>query len=275
MTPRIPRKRFAFTLIELLIVIAIIAVLISLLLPAVQKVRAAAALAQCNNNLKQLSLGVLNYENQNRHFPRNGDTVTFYMDILPMVEQQTYDPARGAYPVKIFVCPARRSADKPYCDYAGVMGQWRGYGSGTSAARMFQETPLSSDKPMRMADIKRGAAQVLLMGEKYVYKPDYEGFKTGMDIAWDKPGADDYKAKVILNFNPVSTESYHYGNTRRKAGGCEDTDAPKKDDPNDCYNRFGSGHPGDIIPVAFVDGSVRNAPSFSVSIDWGYPLTLD
>jgi prepilin-type N-terminal cleavage/methylation domain-containing protein/prepilin-type processing-associated H-X9-DG protein len=97
------RNPRGFTLIELLVVIAIIAVLISLLLPAVQSAREAARRAQCTNNMKQIGLGVNNYESTNGAIPPeatfattgvNGDvTNQFYQDqgvlcrILPFMEQ--------------------------------------------------------------------------------------------------------------------------------------------------------------------------------------------
>src|SRR6202043_3811044 len=83
-------RRGGFTLIELLVVIGILAILIGLLLPAVQKVRESAARIRCQNNMKQVVLACHNYESGNNGLPllySSSNQLGWMIQILPYLEQ--------------------------------------------------------------------------------------------------------------------------------------------------------------------------------------------
>ncbi len=126
------RRRVGFTLVEILVVLAIIGLLIGLVLPAVQKVREASARTACRNNLKQIGLALLNYTTEYGYLPAGYVTQTSIQDsyhtaftyLLPYLEQDAiynqyqfdapwYDQSNYA-PValqpKVFFCPANRTS---------------------------------------------------------------------------------------------------------------------------------------------------------------------
>jgi len=141
--PRLKRStKFGFTLIELLVVIAIIAILIGLLLPAVQKIREAANRLKCSNNLKQIGLGLHNYQSTYEKLPPmsrytnngvytvagqdTGEKSNLWISLLPYIEQDniyrlskgpsprnpsiddgaTAAQALGSKEIKLYLCPS-------------------------------------------------------------------------------------------------------------------------------------------------------------------------
>jgi prepilin-type N-terminal cleavage/methylation domain-containing protein/prepilin-type processing-associated H-X9-DG protein len=176
------RRARAFSLIELLVVIAIIAILIGLLLAAVQKVRAAAARLQCQNNMKQIGLALHNYADANDgRFPPSWETTpapkghTIHTFLLPFVEQgnvynrlnmkaSSFDPVNlpisgnmaANATIKVYLCP---SAPDRTADYVAV--GWRpsstALGVTDYAVLNGYDLPFGSLLPPGMPTSQRGA----------------------------------------------------------------------------------------------------------------------
>lgn len=208
MPPLADGKRLAFTLVELLVVIAIIGVLVALLLPAVQAAREAARRTQCSNQLKQLGLAVLNFEDTFKRLPhtRLDTRETWAVLILPYMEQQAlYDrwdmskkyyqqqPAVRETTLKGFLCPSRQRPSKLSIgrdieqgtsapdvpgglgDYAACAGTpagntdyYPGLNSTTDATQANGPFWYKGPPYLRLASITDGLTNTLFIGEKQV-----------------------------------------------------------------------------------------------------------
>jgi prepilin-type N-terminal cleavage/methylation domain-containing protein/prepilin-type processing-associated H-X9-DG protein len=264
--------RTGFTLIELLVVIAIIGVLIGLLVPAVQKVREAAARTKCQNNVRQLGLAFQNHHDTHQFFPSGGGSwwsmptynngqpavgpqqqAGWGFQILPFIEASstwmggaaTDDFSRAVLavgtPNPIFFCPSRRGmqtitfSTPGYFNDQPVVVALSDY-----AASNYEETGVVLfETPTRMADVTDGTSNTLLIADKR------------LNIGKLGQGQDDDDTGYASGF---SNDVVRYT-----------TKAPQPDysaTTGDGDFRFGSSHSGGFNAV-FVDGSVHFI-SFSI-----------
>jgi prepilin-type N-terminal cleavage/methylation domain-containing protein/prepilin-type processing-associated H-X9-DG protein len=203
--------RRGFTLIELLVVIAIIGVLIALLLPAVQAAREAARRMQCSNNLKQLGLGVHNYESVFGTLPApfiqlgSGSTIVWsngwsaHARVLPFMEQGAMynainfalrynTPVNSTVPALVvagFLCPSEihpevrvtTTARFGVNNYGWNMGDWYVWGGFGGPGN---RAPFEVNKARRFAELSDGLSNTMLAAEVKTYQPNLGNCGSGL-----------------------------------------------------------------------------------------------
>jgi prepilin-type N-terminal cleavage/methylation domain-containing protein/prepilin-type processing-associated H-X9-DG protein len=291
MSPPTHRQRIAFTLIELIVVIAIIGVLIGLLLPAVQAVREAANRSQCLNNLKQLGLAFQNCaDTYDQRLPpgigyypnlNSGDKGTALFLVLPYIEQGTlFDKSAVgpihraenyfvyAEPIKAYQCPSDPTVGNGTGTASGLT--W-GKSSYAANAQVFAEVygreygdyfqwylKSASGHPRIPASFSDGMSNTILFAEKYTECTNYARSAGGSFWAYDITDG------VVEPFHAGFAVSwYHYDVGPRLTPPFQ-----TRPDPKDCDPTLpATAHRGGMN-TCFADGSVHTIHSSVSKETW-------
>jgi len=274
-----------FTLIELLVVIAIIAILIALLVPAVQKVRAAAAATQCQNNMKNLALASNAFVDAYKRYPMVGDDVcgmgnsfansSYLVPMLPYVEQQamfddivkTGGTNSVKLPVAVFMCPADPrnttttfSTSFAATSYVGITG-WDYWSTAGNQIGIFNQADQSGaityprSVPITPVKVLDGTSNTVMIGERPTSCDLFWGwwsFSVGYDAVSGSRNTTELSTLTIggAGCNPTSPPGACGAAPYMFGGG------PRNVNAMCAMNQLWSPHSGGSF-FAFADGGVR------------------